>query len=187
MAERASQGGAGMKRFVLWAPLAVFVLFIAVFAIGLIRPDDRTIPSKFVGQPLPEFALAPATDGVKGLSTAEMRTGKPKLLNIFASWCVPCAAEAPQLMALAKAGVEIDAVAIRDRPEDLARFLGRYGNPYARIGADPTSSVQIAIGSAGVPESFVIDGKGVIRYQHIGDIRPEDVPMILQKLTEAGK
>ena len=174
-----------MKRIVLWAPLAVFLLFVLVFASGLIKPDDRTIPSKLIGQPLPEFALEPGTAGVKGLATADMRGGKPRLLNIFASWCVPCAAEAPQLMQLAQAGVEIDAVAIRDRPEDLARFLGRYGNPYARIGSDPTSSVQIAIGSAGVPETFVIDGKGIIRHQHIGDIRPEDVPGILQKLEEA--
>jgi cytochrome c biogenesis protein CcmG/thiol:disulfide interchange protein DsbE len=174
-----------MKRIVLWAPLVVFLLFVVVFASGLIKPDDRTIPSKLVGQPLPEFTLEPGTPGVKGLATADMRTGKPRLLNIFASWCVPCAAEAPQLMQLAQSGIEIDAVAIRDRPEDLARFLGRYGNPYARIGSDPTSSVQIAIGSAGVPETFVIDGKGIIRHQHIGDVRPEDVPGILRKLEEA--
>ena len=116
-----------------------------------------------------------------------MSSGKPRLLNIFASWCVPCAAEAPQLAQLTAAGVEIDGIAIRDHKDDLAVFLARYGNPYARIGADDVSAVQLAIGSSGVPESFVIDGKGVIRYQHIGYIAPGDVPMLLEKLKEAGE
>lgn len=174
-----------MKRLILWAPLALFLIFLAVFASGLIKPESRTIRSKLIGQPLPEFVLEPGTPEVQGLASANFREGKPKLLNVFASWCVPCAAEAPQLMQLAKAGVTIDAVAIRDRPEDIARFLDRYGNPYSRIGSDPTSSVQIALGSSGVPETFVVDGKGIIRYQHIGDIRPEQVPEILKQLEAA--
>ncbi|MFM5884510.1 MAG: DsbE family thiol:disulfide interchange protein, partial [Novosphingobium sp.] len=92
---------------------------------------------------------------------------------------------APQLEALRQAGVEIDGVAIRDKTADLERFLARNGNPYARIGADPVSKIQFDIGSAGVPESFVIDVKGVIRYQHIGVIMPDQVPMILERLKEA--
>ena len=75
--------------------------------------------------------------------------------------------------------------AIRDKREDVEAFLARHGNPFARIGADNVSAIQFAIGSSGVPESFIIDGKGVIRYQHIGEIRPEDVPLILEKLKEA--
>jgi cytochrome c biogenesis protein CcmG/thiol:disulfide interchange protein DsbE len=106
-------------------------------------------------------------------------------LNVFASWCVPCAAEAPQLATLARAGVAIEGVAIHDRADDLARFLAINGNPYAAIGRDDKRAVQIAIGSSGVPETYVIDGKGVIRYQHIGDIRVEDVPMLLGKLKDA--
>ncbi|MEN9719213.1 MAG: periplasmic thiol:disulfide oxidoreductase, DsbE subfamily protein, partial [Pseudomonadota bacterium] len=81
--------------------------------------------------------------------------------------------------------VEIDGVAIRDTEADLRTFLARNGNPYARIGADPVSKIQFDIGSAGVPESFVIDAKGVIRYQHIGVIMPDQVPLILAKLKEA--
>jgi cytochrome c biogenesis protein CcmG/thiol:disulfide interchange protein DsbE len=104
---------------------------------------------------------------------------------VFASWCLPCAAEAPQLLQLKQAGAVIEAVAIRDRPEDIGDFLKRYGNPYQRIGSDPTSSVQIAIGSSGVPETFVIDGKGIIRHQHIGDIRSENVPELLAELEKA--
>lgn len=174
-----------MKRLVLWVPLAVFALFLAVFAAGLIKPENRIIRSQLVGKPLPPFSLAPGVSGQLGLAGAHFRDGKPRLLNIFASWCVPCAAEAPQLMQLASAGVPIEGVAIRDRPEDIAAFLKRYGNPYHRIGSDPTSSVQIAIGSSGVPETFVIDGKGIIRHQHIGDIQSGDVAEILAELEKA--
>lgn len=174
-----------MKRLILWAPLAIFLLFLAIFVGGLIKPESRMIRSRMIGKALPSFSLAPGVPTRPGLSTANFRDGKPKLLNVFASWCIPCAAEAPQLIQLAKAGVPIDAVAIRDRPEDIADFLNRYGNPYRRIGSDPTSSVQIALGSSGVPETFVIDGNGIIRYQHIGDIRPENVAEILAELEKA--
>ncbi len=82
-------------------------------------------------------------------------------------------------------GAEIVGVAIRDRPEDIARFLAQHGNPYSRIGRDDLSEVQLAIGSSGVPETFVIDGEGVIRYQHIGDVRASDVPVLLEQLEQA--
>lgn len=182
-------GGSQPKapRWALWLPLAMFADFVALVAFNLIRPASKDVPSRFVGQPLPAFNLAPAADGRPGLSRADMADGKPRLLNVFASWCVPCAAEAPQLAQLAAAGAEVDGIAVRDRKADLAEFLARNGNPFTRIGADDVSSVQMGIGSSGVPETFVIDGKGVIRYQHIGDIRPDQVPMILAKLAEAGK
>lgn len=174
-----------MKRLILWAPLALFVLFLAVFATGLIKPEGKTIRSQMIGKPLPVFALQPGVPSHPGVSTADFRQGQPRLLNVFASWCVPCIAEAPQLVRLRAAGVPIDAIAIRDRPEDIADFLKRYGDPYQRIGSDPTSSVQIALGSSGVPETFVIDGKGVIRHQHIGDLHVEDLPAILGELEKA--
>lgn len=174
-----------MKKWILWAPLVVFLLFAGIFAGGLLKPESRTIRSQLIGKPLPDFALEPGVPGSRGLSSAQFRDGKPKMLNVFASWCVPCVAEAPQLMQLAQAGVTIEAIAIRDRPEDVQAFLERNGNPYAGIGSDPTSSVQIALGSSGVPETFIVDGKGIIRHQHIGDIRPEDVPDLLQKLEAA--
>lgn len=174
-----------MKRLLIWLPLALFLGFFALFASGLLKPDDRVITSKLVGKILPAFSLPAAASDRPGLASTELATGKPRLLNIFASWCLPCAAEAPQLMALAQQGVNIDAIAIRDARADVDRFLARYGNPYARIGLDARSNVQIALGSSGVPESFVIDGKGRIVYQHVGDIRADDVPMILQRLKDA--
>lgn len=169
----------------MWLPLAIFVGLFALFVHGLMRPANTNVVSAFIGNPLPQFNLPAAAADRPGLTTAEFRAGKPRLLNVFASWCLPCAAEAPQLAALAQAGVEVDGVAIHDRPEDLARFLANNGNPYTAIGRDDKRAVQIAIGSSGVPETYVIDGKGVIRYQHIGDIRADDVPMLLGKLKDA--
>ncbi len=184
MSDSASMGKPGF-RWALWLPLALFAGFVALVLVGLFRPAPREVASAMVGKPLPQFSLKAAIPDRPGLASADFTGGKPRLLNVFASWCVPCAVEAPQLSALARQGVEINGVAIRDRPDDVAAFLARNGNPYARIGADDVSAVQLAIGSSGVPESFVIDGKGVIRYQHIGDIRPEHVPMLLEKLREA--
>lgn len=169
----------------VWLPLGLFAGFLALVIVGLYWPADREVSSAFIGKPLPAFDLPPATDARPGLATAAFKQGSPRLLNVFASWCVPCAVESPQLAALAQQGVEIDGVAIRDRKEDVARFLAQNGNPFKRIGKDDLSQVQLAIGSSGVPETFVVDGKGIIRYQHIGDIRQEDVPLIMRKLAEA--
>lgn len=180
-------GHGGMRRFLLWAPLALFILFLAIVAGGLLKPDDRQVRSAMIGKALPQFALPAAASDRPGFSRSDLAAGKPRLLNIFASWCVPCAAESPQLLELARAGVPIDGVAIRDARADVDRFLLRWGNPYSRIGLDARSALQLSLGSSGVPESFVVDGKGIIRYQHIGDIRAEDLPLIKAKLAEASE
>lgn len=178
-----------MKRvkWSVWLPLALFAGFVALVALQLIRPAGREVESAMIGKPVPAFTLPPASADRPGLSHADLRDGKPKLLNIWASWCIPCAAEAPQLAALQRQGADIVSVAVRDTPDDVARFLARHGNPYSRIGADDLSQVQLGIGSSGVPETFVIDGQGIIRYQHIGDIREPDVAMLLGKLQEAAQ
>jgi cytochrome c biogenesis protein CcmG/thiol:disulfide interchange protein DsbE len=170
--------------FWLWLPLATFVVFFLVVASGLYAPDDRNHPSKMIGKPLPTFELPVAAKDRPALSSRNF-TGQPRLLNVFASWCVPCIAEAPILTELARNGVIVEGVAIRDRPADVDVFLARNGNPYRAIGSDVDSSVQLAIGSSGVPETFVIDGKGIIRLQHIGEITPKDVPAILAALKSA--
>ncbi|MBO9623616.1 MAG: redoxin family protein [Sphingomonas sp.] len=173
-----------MRRVLIWAPLALFAIVFAVVASGLIKPADRTIHSAMVGKPMPALDLPPLLPGRPGIATADF-TGKPRLLNVFASWCVPCIAEAPQLMKLKAAGAEIDAVAVRDTPEDVRAFLDRNGDPYTRIGNDKASAAQLALGSSGVPETFVIDARGRIAYQHIGDIREDDVPLLLRELEKA--
>lgn len=173
------------RPWLLWVPLAV-VAFIGGLAIyGLAVPKDDQVHSAMIGQKLPQFALPAATAGVEGLSNLDMADGTPRLLNIFASWCIPCKAEAPHLETLKEAGVQIDAIAIRDRPEDVAAFLAEFGNPFRRIGADTELAVQLKLGSSGVPETYVIGGDGTILYQHIGDIRAEHVPMLLDRLKAA--
>ncbi|MEL6531052.1 MAG: DsbE family thiol:disulfide interchange protein [Pseudomonadota bacterium] len=166
-------------------PLAVFLFILGLGGYMLTQPKDDTIPSAMISKPLPDFDLEPAMDGVEGASRADFVGGEPKLLNIWASWCLPCIAEAPQLEALKERGVTIIGVAIRDKPEDVAAFLERWGNPYTRIGGDEISSIQFELGSSGVPETYVIDAQGSIQYQHIGDIREEHVPLLLEKLEAA--
>ena len=174
-----------MKRLILWAPLALFLIFMITVAVGLYAPADRKITSRLIGKPVPEFALEPAVASHPTLSSVDLKRGEPRLVNLFASWCVPCIAEAPQLLELKRRGIPIDAIAIRDRPQDVAAFLASWGDPYQRIASDPNTQVQIALGSSGVPETFVVDGRGVIRYQHIGDIRPEQVPEIVRAYEAA--
>jgi cytochrome c biogenesis protein CcmG/thiol:disulfide interchange protein DsbE len=173
------------RPWLLWVPLIGFVLLATIFVIGLRKPDDPAISSKMIGETVPAFALPAAARDVQGLSSSDLADGTPHLVNIFASWCVPCAAEAPQLEMLAKNGVPIVGIAIRDRPDDVAGFLTRYGNPYRRIGSDTTSKVQIALGSSGVPETFLVDGKGVIRLQKIGPILPQDMADVQAALAAA--
>jgi cytochrome c biogenesis protein CcmG/thiol:disulfide interchange protein DsbE len=164
-----------MKRPLLWIPLALFAILLLVVAHGLRNPADPTIRSRLVGKPMPQFALAPSQPGHPGLSSADLRQGRPRLVNVFASWCVPCRIEAPALAELKRRGVPIDAVAIRDKPEDVAAFLAQNGDPFDRIGDDPHTKVQFALGSSGVPETFLVDGRGIIRLQHIGEVRLEEV------------
>jgi len=172
-------------RVFLWVLVVLVVGVLGLFAYQLRQPKDEFVESAMIGKPIPAFDLPAAVSDRPGLSSHDLADGRPKLLNVFASWCVPCAAEAPQLARLEASGANIVAVAIRDRPEDVAAFLGAYGNPFSRIGKDDISAVQLSIGSSGVPETFVIDGGGVIRYQHIGDIRDSDVAVLLEKLREA--
>lgn len=180
-----SAGPARRRPWAIWLPLVLFGAFFVLVMSGLVRPADREVTSAMIGKPLPAFDLPAASPDRPALASGDFAKGAPRLLNVFASWCVPCAAEAPQLDALARAGVPIDGVAIRDRPEDIARFLARYGNPFARIGRDDISEVQLGLGSSGVPETFVIDGKGTIRYQHLGPIMEGDVATILGELDKA--
>jgi cytochrome c biogenesis protein CcmG, thiol:disulfide interchange protein DsbE len=174
-----------MKRFWLWVPFILFASLLVVFAAGLFNPVDRYVASGMVGRAMPQFSIDGALAPAERIETKFFADGKPRLLNIFGSWCIPCVAEVPTLVQMKLQGVEILGIAVHDRPEALQKFLAENGNPYARIAMDNNGQTQIAFGSAGVPETFVVDGKGVIRHQHIGVITPDDVPIILSKLRDA--
>ena len=174
-----------MSRAIRFAPLALLLLIVAALIWRLATPVDTEVHSTLEGKAVPSFALPAALPSKPALSSAELATGQPHLVNIFASWCVPCVTEVQVLGALKESGVSIEGIAIRDRAEDLANFLKINGDPYERIGSDADSRVQISLGSSGVPESFIVDGHGVIRYQHIGPIEESDVPMILSELEHA--
>ncbi|MFL6757558.1 MAG: DsbE family thiol:disulfide interchange protein [Sphingomicrobium sp.] len=174
-----------MNRWLRFLPLLILLAFIGAVAWRLNRPAGEEIRSQLVGKPVPAFALAPATAGKPGLASAELAMGRPRMINVFASWCVPCIAEAPLLLDLKRQGISIDAIAVRDRPEDVAAFLARHGDSFERVGSDPESKVQLALGSSGVPETFIVDGHGIIRYQHMGPIEPDDVPVIMREWEAA--
>jgi cytochrome c biogenesis protein CcmG/thiol:disulfide interchange protein DsbE len=161
-------------RWILFMPLAITALLFGAFIYRLTTPPETLIQSQWINKPMPLFDLPPATAGVEGLKSSDLADGRPRLVNVFASWCIPCRAEA----------VPIDGIAIRDRPDDVAQFLRENGNPFDRIGSDVQSSVQIALGSSGVPETFLIDGKGIIREQIQGVILLEQVPEIVAKLEK---
>ena len=174
-----------MNRALRLAPLALLMLLLAGLVWRLATPVDTIVHSKLEGRAVPAFDLPAALPGKPALSSADLATGQPRLVNVFASWCVPCITEVRVLQQLKARGALIAGIAVRDRRDDLAAFLARNGDPYDRIGSDAQSRVQIALGSSGVPESFIVDGKGIIRYQHIGPIEASDVPTILAKLEQA--
>lgn len=174
-----------MGRLIRFAPLLVIALVIGAMVWRLANPGDTVTRSKLLGMPVPQFTLPPAVAGKPPLGSSDLASGAPRLLNIFASWCVPCIAEAPVLAELRRRGARIDGIAIRDRPEDVARFLERHGDPFDKVGADDNSRVQLALGSSGVPETFVIDGRGIIRFQHVGPVMPDDVAIVLAELEKA--
>ncbi|HST35312.1 MAG TPA: redoxin domain-containing protein [Allosphingosinicella sp.] len=174
-------GEGGLKRrLLLLAPFAVaMIVLVGIFVAPLSWEEERPIESAMIGQSVPDFDLPPGLPGRAGLASASLRRGEPHVVNIFASWCIPCRIEAPQLDMLKRRGIPIDGIAVRDRPQDLAQFLAAYGDPFRTIGADTDRRVQIALGSAGVPETFVIDGRGIIRHQHIGPIMDADLAEIV--------
>jgi len=174
-----------VSRAVRFAPLVLLLALIAALVWRLATPVNTNVSSKLEGKPLPVFALPAALASKPSIASADLADGRPHILNIFASWCVPCIGEVKVLQELKARGVSIDGIAVRDRSEDVADFIARNGDPYERIGSDVQSRVQIALGSSGVPESFIVDGRGIIRYQHIGAIEVSDLPMIRSKLEHA--
>ena len=153
-------------------PLAVFVALAIFLAIGLTR-DPREVPSPFIGRAAPAFKLERLHEPTASFGPEQMR-GKVWLLNVWASWCVSCKVEHPLLVELARSNaVPIVGLDYKDKRDEGLRWLSRMGNPYALSAFDEDGRVGIDYGVYGVPETFVIDKEGVIRYKQIGPITPE--------------
>lgn len=157
------------------APLLAFVALAALLFVRLFAGDSSRVPSALIGQSAPSLDL-PGLDGAPGLADADLRQGHVTIVNVFASWCQPCRGEHEFLMALSRdpelkaKGVTLVGVAQKDPPENVRRFLGALGDPYAKIGLDGDGRAGIDWGVYGVPETFIVRGDGVIAYKQIGPI-----------------
>jgi len=184
--------GAGVwrRRLIVLIPLVLFLALAAVFMIRLGAGDPSHIPSALIGHVAPQTNLPPlaglARDGkaVPGLDSAAFK-GEVTVLNVWASWCVPCRDEAPLLVALAAdRRLRIAGINYKDQPDNARRFLGRYGNPFAVNGIDDNGRAAIEWGVYGVPETFVIGRDGRIAYKLIGPITPDNLETALQPAIE---
>ena len=149
-------------------PVAAFAL-MALFGWGLLNGGDD-LPSALIDKPVPDFSLPPVLNRDEGLSTEDL-AGHVSLVNVFASWCVPCRAEHPLFMALSESGaVPLYGINYKDPPEQARAWLDELGDPYTRIGADRDGRAGIEWGVYGVPETYVIAADGTIAYRHVGPI-----------------
>ena len=170
-----------MKRFLL--PLGIFVGLLVFLGVGL-RLNPREIPSPFIGKPAPAFQLAQLHAPDKSISPQDM-AGQVWVLNVWASWCVSCRAEHPVLMAFAKTNVvPVIGLNYKDARADGIKWLQDFGNPYTTSAFDNDGRVGIDYGVYGVPETFVIDKKGVIRMKYTGPLTPEAINKQLLPLIE---
>jgi cytochrome c biogenesis protein CcmG/thiol:disulfide interchange protein DsbE len=162
-----------LRRLVYVLPALTFTVLI-VYLAQLLKPDrePRVLPSALIEKPAPDFALPPLLDGGEGLSTADLR-GRVTLVNFFASWCVPCQAEHPLLMRLAREeGLTLYGIAYKDEPAAARRFIADLGDPFARISMDSDGRTAIDFGVYGIPETYLIDREGRIRYRYVGPLTP---------------
>jgi cytochrome c biogenesis protein CcmG, thiol:disulfide interchange protein DsbE len=175
-----------MRRLVALAPLVLFALLALGLYVGL-GTDTRTIPSVLIGKPAPEQNLPAIKElAVPGFSTADLRKGTVTIVNIFGSWCAPCRAEHPLLMELSKReDIQLFGINTKDKPADVFAFLTELGQPYAAIGEDKAGRANIDWGGYGVPETFVVDGKGIIRFKVIGPLTSETMPGFLAEVAKA--
>jgi cytochrome c biogenesis protein CcmG/thiol:disulfide interchange protein DsbE len=190
MTQIAAEKPSQRSRALIW-PLAIFAVMAALFAFALRSGDPSKLPSALIGKPAPAVSL-PALDGlneggrpVAGFDTADLGRGEVTVVNFWASWCAPCVQEHPLLVALKEqTGVKLYGVNYKDQAATARRFLGRYGNPFTAVGVDGNGRAAIEWGVTGMPETFIVNGKGEIVYKHIGPISPQAleskiIPLVL--------
>jgi cytochrome c biogenesis protein CcmG/thiol:disulfide interchange protein DsbE len=189
----AEPAGARRRTWVRIAVILPFVVFVALallFYLRLFAGDPSTLPSALIGRPAPATDLPPVAnlvrDGqpVPGLKSADF-TGNVTVLNVWASWCVPCHEEAPQLLRLADdKRIRVVGINYKDQPDNARRFLGRYGNPFVASGADRNGRAAIEWGVYGVPETFVVGRDGRIAYKLVGPISENNLERVLKPAIE---
>lgn len=189
-AERPKRPSFGLGAFM---PVVIFAFLAVLFVIALNSGDPSKLPSVLIGKSAPETFLKPleklsdSGQPVPGIDVSLLAGPGVKVVNIWASWCGPCRVEHPYLMELAKRS-EIKMVGInyKDKPSNARQFLGSHGNPYSFVGVDDNGRAAVNWGVYGVPETFVVDGKGVIRYKHVGPISAEALEQkIIPAITDA--
>lgn len=196
MSEPVAETAPRSRRWLVALPLVVFAALAALFLLRLYGGDPSKIPSALIGRPAPQTAL-PALEGlvrdgaqVPGLDPAAFK-GKVSLVNVWASWCVPCHDEAPLLTELAKDNrLQLVGINYKDAPDNARRFLGRYGNPFGIVGVDANGRASIEWGVYGVPETFIVGREGTIVYKMVGPVTPQNLDSVLkveiEKALKAG-
>ena len=168
-------------RIALYAlPLLALTALVAWFALALAPGrDPSAVPSALIDKPAPQIDLPSIYEGRPGFASADLG-GRATVVNVFASWCVPCRAEHPVLTRLAQEqGVPLIGLNWKDKPEAARAFLAELGDPYERIGSDPSGRAGIDWGVYGVPETYVVDAQGRIRYKHVGPLSEEDLESVI--------
>lgn len=183
-----------MRKLAVILPLILTAIMIVIFlSVLLSGRNTQTIPSALLNRPAPEFTAAPITGlDLTGLSSQDLR-GKPQtvtVLNVWASWCTPCIAEHPYITQLSQVdNIRLVGLNYRDKPDAAIRFLQKLGNPYDAIGVDKHGATAIDFGVYGVPETYIIDHKGIIRYKVVGPVTPDiieqDLKPLIRELTKA--
>lgn len=176
------------RRSLALVPVLLFASLAFILWWGLYG-NPRDVPSTMIGRPVPAFQLPElAGAGVPGFAAADLKGKGVLLVNVFASWCVPCREEHPLLMQLSTRGdIRLYGINNKDRPEDAMRFLTRLGQPFAAIGTDGSGRVSIDWGVYGVPESFIVDNDGIIRFKWIGPMTPESIEKVIVPEIEKAK
>lgn len=178
------------RKFLFLLPAALFAVLVIAFAMGLDR-DPSLLPSALINRPAPDFALPGLLDPAHGLARKDLGGGVT-LVNFFASWCLPCREEQTALMALAhRPGVTLDGIAYKDKRADSRGFLADFGNPYDRVAVDRDGATAINFGVYGVPETYVVDATGHIRYRQVGPLSASDIdrkilPMVARIAASGG-
>ncbi len=178
------------RRYGAAVPVAIFASLAALLYLALFWGDPSEIPTALQDKPVPEFTLPPVEglQSIPGFAAEDLKTGVPTIVNVWASWCAPCRVEHPILMQLAtRDDVRLVGINYKDAPENARRFLGTLGNPFQAVGADRTGRTAIDWGVYGVPETFIVDGEGLIRFKHVGPIEPEDIENVILPALENAK